>query len=208
MPGITDILRQLGAEVTQDVTAQPMMEKQIRRYAAAFGWIDRVCAVRDAQGRLIVELYGDGIADILRQGEGFSAGLSALLDVALTEPREMENEFGTCLEMHERAPFRAVVGIGQAAALGRFGLGDSGCWFLTDAGVAAAARRRHGLGRGRRAGQPHARQLDGALSPAPESRSAMRSARSLRRCGFARTARASSPSTRSRSTCSPGRRRA
>ena len=49
-----------------------MMEAQIRRYAAAFGWIDRVCAVRDAQGRLIVELYGDGIADILRQGEGFS----------------------------------------------------------------------------------------------------------------------------------------
>lgn len=46
--GITDILRQLGAEVTQDVTAQPMVEKQIRRYAAAFGWIDGCarCATR------------------------------------------------------------------------------------------------------------------------------------------------------------------
>ena len=29
------------------------------------------------------------------------------------QKREMENEFGTCLEMHERAPFRAVVGIGR-----------------------------------------------------------------------------------------------
>ena len=47
--GITDILRQLGAEVTQDETAQPLMERQVRRYAAAFGWIDRVCAVRDSQ---------------------------------------------------------------------------------------------------------------------------------------------------------------
>ena len=150
--GITDILRQLGAEVTQDVTAQPMMEKQIRRYAAAFGWIDRVCAVRDAQGRLIVELYGDGIADILRQGEGFSAGLSALLDVALTEPREMENEFGTCLEMHERAPFRAVVGIGRQQRSGVSVSGDSGCWFLTDAGVACLLLA-DGMGSGAAAAQ-------------------------------------------------------
>ena len=150
--GITDILRQLGAEVTQDETAQPLMERQVRRYAAAFGWIDRVCAVRDAQGRLIVELYGDGIADILRQGEGFSAGLSALLDVALTEPREMENEFGTCLEMHERAPFRAVVGIGRQQRSGVSVSGDSGCWFLTDAGVACLLLA-DGMGSGAAAAQ-------------------------------------------------------
>ena len=68
--GITDILRQLGAEVTQDETAQPLMERQVRRYAAAFGWIDRVCAVRDSQGRLTVELYGEGIDDIMKQGDG------------------------------------------------------------------------------------------------------------------------------------------
>ena len=39
----------------------------MRRYAAAFGWIDRVCAVRDSQGRLTVELYGEGIDDIMKQ---------------------------------------------------------------------------------------------------------------------------------------------
>ena len=49
------------------MTAQPMMEKQVRRYAAAFGWIDRVCVIRDAQGRLVVELYGDGTAEVQRQ---------------------------------------------------------------------------------------------------------------------------------------------
>ena len=62
------------------------MERQVRRYAAAFGWIDRVCAVRDSQGRLTVELYGEGIDDIMKQGDGFSAGLSALLGVTLTWP--------------------------------------------------------------------------------------------------------------------------
>ena len=86
--GITDILRQLGAEVTQDETAQPLMERQVRRYAAAFGWIDRVCAVQDSQGRLTVELYGEGIDDIMKQGDGFSAGLSALLGVTLTAPEK------------------------------------------------------------------------------------------------------------------------
>ena len=49
-----------------------LMERQVRRYAAAFGWIDRVCAVRDSQGRLTVELYGEGIDDIMKQGDGFS----------------------------------------------------------------------------------------------------------------------------------------
>ena len=78
----------------------------------------------------------------------------------------MENEFGTCLEMHERAPFRAVVGIGRQQRSGGFGLGRQRL-LVPDRRRCClpAARRRHGLGRGRRAGQPHARQLDGALSP-------------------------------------------
>ena len=150
--GITDILRQLGAEVTQDVTAQPLMERQIRRYAAAFGWIDRVCAVRDAQGRLDVELYGEGIDDILQQGEGFSAGLSALLGVGLTAPRRAEDEWGPHVEMRERAPFRAVVGIGRQQKEGAAVSGDTGCYFLTDAG-AACLLLADGMGSGTAASQ-------------------------------------------------------
>lgn len=134
--GITDILRQLGAEVTQDVTAQPMMEKQIRRYAAAFGWIDRVCAVRDSQGRLTVELYGEGIDDIMKQGDGFSAGLSALLGVTLTAPEKKKGSQGIHVEMHERAPYRAVVGIGRQQKEGASVSGDNACYFLTDTGTA------------------------------------------------------------------------
>ncbi len=171
-----------------------MMEKQIRRHAAAFGWIDRVCAVRDAQGRLIIELYGDGTPDILRQGEGFSRRTERPADVALTEPREMENEFGTCLEMHERAPFRAVVGIGRQQRSGVFGFGRHRL-LVPDRRRCClpAARRRHGLGRGRRAGQPHARQPRWSAFSARASRSRTRSARFPPPCGCARTARASSP---------------
>ena len=134
--GITDILRQLGAEVTQDETAQPLMERQVRRYAAAFGWIDRVCAVRDSQGRLTVELYGEGIDDIMKQGDGFSAGLSALLGVTLTAPEKKKGSQGIHVEMHERAPYRAVVGIGRQQKEGVSVSGDNACYFLTDTGTA------------------------------------------------------------------------
>ena len=134
--GITDILRQLGAEVTQDETAQPLMERQVRRYAAAFGWIDRVCAVRDSQGRLTVELYGEGIDDIMKQGDGFSAGLSALLGVTMTAPEKKKGSQGIHVEMHERAPYRAVVGIGRQQKEGASVSGDNACYFLTDTGTA------------------------------------------------------------------------
>ena len=150
--GITDILRQLGAEATQDVTAQPMMERQIKRYAAAFGWVDRVCAVRDAQGRLAVELYGEGVTDILRQGEGFAAGLSALLGVALTNPKPLDESDGPHIELRERAPFRAIVGIGWQQKEGASVSGDSGCYFLTDAGVACLLLA-DGMGTGAAAAQ-------------------------------------------------------
>ena len=150
--GITDILRQLGAEATRDVAAQPVMEKQVRRYAAAFGWIERVCVVRDAQGRLVVELYGDGIRDVLEQGEGFSAGLSALLGVGLTKPKRLEDELGPHLVLRERAPFRAVVGIGRQQKEDAAVSGDSGCYFLTDAGVACLLLA-DGMGSGAAAAQ-------------------------------------------------------
>ena len=150
--GITDILRQIGAEALRDTAAQPMMERQVRRYAAAFGWIDRVCALRDAQGRLVIELYGEGIADVLAQGDGFSAGLSALVGVRLTRPKRVEDEQGAHLMLRERAAFRAVVGIGRQQKEGAAVSGDNGCYFVTDAGVACLLLA-DGMGSGAAAAQ-------------------------------------------------------
>ena len=150
--GITDILRQVSAEASQDYTAQPMREKQVRRYAAAFGWIDRVSVLRDASGRMVVELYGEGIGDVEKQAGGFSAGLSALLGVGLTAPKRVEDELGTRLVLRERAPFRAVVGAGRQQKEGSSVSGDSGCYFLTDDGVACLLLA-DGMGTGAAAAQ-------------------------------------------------------
>lgn len=135
--GITDILRQFGAEVSQDFTAQPRMEQQIRRYTAAFGWIDRVCALKDSMGRTVIELYGEGTEEILASGEGFSAGLSALLGVSLSSPKAVSGEQGSHLVLKERAPYRVIVGIGKQQKNDATVSGDSGCYFVTEAGIAA-----------------------------------------------------------------------
>lgn len=50
-------------------------------------------------GRLTVELYGEGIDDIMKQGDGFSAGLSALLGVTLTAPEKKKGSQGIHVEM-------------------------------------------------------------------------------------------------------------
>lgn len=159
--GITDILRQISAEATQDYTAQPMREKQVRRYAAAFGWVERVGVFRDGSDRIVIELYGDGIDDILKQGVGFAAGLSALLGVGLTEPKKVEDEVGTRLVLRECAPYRAVVGVGRQQKDGSSVSGDSGCYFLTDAGVACLLLA-DGMGTGAAAAQD-SRSLLGSM---------------------------------------------
>lgn len=150
--GITDILRQIGAEATQDFSAQPMREKQVRRYAAAFGWIDKVSVFRDGGGRLVIELFGEGIDDILKQGSGFSAGLGALLGVGLTAPQKTDDDLGLRLVLRERAPFRAVVGVARQQKDGSSVSGDSGCYFLTDTGTACLLLS-DGMGTGAAAAQ-------------------------------------------------------
>lgn len=185
--GITDILRQLGAEVTQDETAQPLMERQVRRYAAAFGWIDRVCAVRDSQGRLTVELYGEGIDDIMKQGDGFSAGLSALLGVTLTAPEKKKGSQGIYVEMHEPGAVPCGGRHWPSAEEGRVGLGRQRVLLSHRHrnGVPAPVGR-HGFGCRRVTGQPHAHHLARAV-PACRHFGRRRAARGLsRRCAAVR----------------------
>jgi len=64
----------------------------------------------------------------------------------------MEDELGTRLMLQERAPFRAVVGIGRQQKEGMAVSGDSGCYFLTDAGVACLLLS-DGMGSGTTAAQ-------------------------------------------------------
>ncbi|NCB29212.1 MAG: hypothetical protein EOM63_05570 [Clostridia bacterium] len=134
--GLTGILRQLGTGGAGDVTTLPARERQVRRYAAAFGQIDRVAVYRDGNRRLRIELGGEGLERILEQKEGFTAGLAALLSVGLSEPEQLSDELGARLLLREQAPFRAVVGIGQRKKAGENVSGDTARYFVTEDGRA------------------------------------------------------------------------
>lgn len=134
--GLTGILRQMGAGMLQDITTLPARERQVRRYAAAFGTIDQVAVYRDGNRRLRVELGGEGVSRILEQAQGFTTGLAALLSVGLTPPESICDELGSRILLREQAPFRAVVGIGQRKKAGEKVSGDTGRYFVTEEGHA------------------------------------------------------------------------
>lgn len=150
--GLTGILRQMGAGMAQDITSLPARERQVKRYAAAFGKIDRVAVYRDGNRRLRVELGGEGAERILEQAEGFTAGLAALLSVGLTPPEKVCDELGSRILLREQAPFRAVVGVGQRKKPGEKVSGDAGRYFVTDDGRACIVLS-DGMGTGEGAAQ-------------------------------------------------------
>ena len=150
--GLTGILRQMGSGLAPDITSLPARERQVRRYAAAFGKIDRVAVYRDGNRRLRVELGGEGVERILEQSQGFTAGLAALLSVGLTEPEKICDELGSRILLREQAPFRAVVGIGQRRKPGEKVSGDTGRYFVTDDGRACMVVS-DGMGTGEGAAQ-------------------------------------------------------
>ena len=56
--------------------------------------------------------------------------------MTLTAPEKKKGSQGIHVEMHERAPYRAVVGIGRQQKEGASVSGDNACYFLTDTGTA------------------------------------------------------------------------
>ena len=77
--GLTGVLSQVSDRIREGTTDLPARSRQVRRYAQAFGTIERSAVYRDGRGRLRIELAGQGSAAILQQSRGFTAGLSALL---------------------------------------------------------------------------------------------------------------------------------
>lgn len=134
--GLTGVLGQVSDRMKEGSTDLPARARQVRRYAQAFGPIDRSAVYRDGRGRLRVELAGEGSTAILQESHGFAAGLSALLGCGLTEPELLSDELGTRIALREQAPFRAVVGVSQKQKPGERVSGDSGRSFVTEDGMA------------------------------------------------------------------------
>lgn len=150
--GLTGILRRLGNDLSQEVTTLPAREKQVRRYAAAFGQIEQVAVYRDGNGRLRIELGGTEVTTLLQQKEGFTAGLSALLGIGLTLPEKICDELGVRLLLREQAAFRVVVGMAQRKKKEESVSGDTGRYFMTENGQACLMLS-DGMGTGEQAAQ-------------------------------------------------------
>ncbi len=136
--GLTGVLGQVSDRMRESSTDQPARARQVRRYAQAFGPIDRAAVYRDGKNRMRVELAGEGCAAILQESRGFAAGLSALLGCGLTEPELLNDELGTRVALREQAPFRAVIGVSQKQKAGERVSGDSGRSFVTEDGLACS----------------------------------------------------------------------
>lgn len=134
--GLTEILRQVGGNLSADQASLPARERQVRSYAQAFGKIDQVAVFHDVSGRLRVELAGEGAARILQERRGFAAGLSALLGRGLSEPECVTDDLGTRIVLREQAPYRVVAGMSQRQKDGETVSGDTVQSFVTEDGRA------------------------------------------------------------------------
>lgn len=134
--GITGILRQIGGYMAEGPEFMPAKEAQLKKYAEAFGSVSSVAAYKDSYGRLRLELAGDGVAAILRQKEGFTAGLNALMGVNLSCPEQICDQLGSRIFMRELEPYCAVVGVGMRKKQGQSLSGDSGTYFISNDGKA------------------------------------------------------------------------
>lgn len=156
--GVAGILQQLGTGFIQQEESLPARQRQVRRYAAAFGKIDRAAVYQDSNQRLRIELGGDGIDRIMQEAQGFTAGLAALLSVGLTEPEELEDELGRRLIMREQAPYRAILGVAQRKKEGEKVSGDTIKSFVADDGNACLLLS-DGMGTGENAAHDSKRVL-------------------------------------------------
>lgn len=134
--GVTGILKQVGESMSGGTEILPAQEKELRTYAEAFGRVRTAAAWKDRRGRLHLELTGECIQRILRNQEGFSSGLGALMNVSLTKPETQYEAGGIRLVFREQEPYYITVGIGTRTREGQQISGDCIRYFTTEEGIA------------------------------------------------------------------------
>ncbi len=134
--GVTGILKQVGESMSSGTEILPAQEKELRTYAEAFGRVRTAAAWKDRRGRLHLELTGECIQRILRNQEGFSSGLGALMNVSLTKPETQYEAGGIRLVFREQEPYYITIGIGTRTREGQQISGDCIRYFTTEEGIA------------------------------------------------------------------------
>ena len=126
---LADVLTQAAAELSCELTPDPMRERRLRQYLTAQGLEPAVAAYYDENGRLRIELEGAGLAG-LRKEEAVEK-LSAAAGVPL---RAAEEERRDKLVLVQAEPLKAVAGVAARKKDGQAVSGDTGAWFKHDAG--------------------------------------------------------------------------
>jgi len=127
---LSRVLGAAAAELSQELTMDPVKERKLRQHLTALGVEGELSAFYDGGGRLRVEVRGRDLAPLRAPGE--EQRLSAAAGVAL---RRAEEEEGRHLAVFLcREPMAAVAGAASIKKEGQAVSGDTGAWFKSPDG--------------------------------------------------------------------------
>ena len=128
---ISSVLRSLAGELGSELTFEPELEGKLKRYLAGLNIDANAAVFRDRGGRLRAEIYGDGAADVRKDGE-YLEKLSALLGTRLCTGKRKNDDRVLLLEAE---PLSVSVGLAAMKKRGQPTSGDRGTYFKTEDGI-------------------------------------------------------------------------
>ena len=120
---LSDLLGAAAAELSRELTPDPLGERKLRARLAELGLEVRTAVFRDSRGLLRVEAEGPGCPSLARPGR--VAELSRLLDV----PLRVERAEGETLSLLQQEPLMAVAGVAARKKNGETVSGDAGTYY-------------------------------------------------------------------------------
>ena len=120
---LADVLSNAAAELSAELTPDPLREKKLRQHLTALGLEGEVAAYYDEAGHLRAEIRGDGLEKLRSPEE--QKKISDLLGLPL---RLDEEERGQVLYL-QAEPLMAVAGLAARRKEGQRESGDTGTWF-------------------------------------------------------------------------------
>lgn len=120
---LSDLLSSAAAEMSRELTPDPVGDRRLRQKMAELGLNVRAAAFRDSRGLLRVEVEGPGCSALARPGR--VSDLSQLLGA----PLRVEQGGEDALSLLQQEPLMAVAGVASQRKSGETVSGDAGTYF-------------------------------------------------------------------------------
>ena len=120
---LSDLLGAAAAELSRELTPDPLGERRLRQRIAELGLEVRTAVFRDSRGLLRVEAEGPGCSSLTRPSR--VSELSHLLGA----PLRVEQEGAESLSLLQQEPLMAVAGVAARKKNGETVSGDAGTYF-------------------------------------------------------------------------------